>query len=294
MTTAAAAKLRSGAEPSLAAADFDYVAGLVKDLAAIEVGPDKRYLVEQRLAALARTEKVGSIPELVTRSRVDGSGRTAKLVVEAMTTNETSFFRDPAMYEYLRHEVIPELIERNRASRALRIWCGASSSGQEPYSVAILLREQFPEILDTWRVRIVATDISPAMVERTRAGRYGRIEVNRGLPAEYLVRHFTRDGLEWTVDERLRRLVEARELNLARPLAMAERFDLVLLRNVLIYFSVETKRAVFSRVRDVLAPGGLLFLGSSESTMQIDNTWVRRTYGNISCYQPGPTAREAS
>jgi chemotaxis protein methyltransferase CheR len=294
MSSAAAANLRPAAEPSLPAADLAYVAGLVKEHAAIEVGPDKRYLVEQRLTALARAEKVGSIPELLSRARREGPGRTAKLVVDAMTTNETSFFRDPTMFEYLRQEVVPELIERNRASRTLRIWSGASSSGQEPYSMAMLLRENFPEVVDTWRVRILATDISPTMVERTRAGRYGRIEVNRGLPADYLVRHFEREGLEWHIDERLRRLVEARELNLARPLPMAERFDLVLLRNVLIYFSVDTKREVFSRVRQVLAPGGMLFLGSAESTMQIDDTWVRRTYGNISCYQPGTTPREAS
>jgi chemotaxis protein methyltransferase CheR len=295
MSTTVATNLRSGAPDSatLPAADFSYVADLVLQHSAIEVGPEKRYLVEQRLAAVARVEKLDSIPLLLAQARRDG-GRTAKLVVDAMTTNETSFFRDPTVFEFLRAEILPELIERNRPTRQLRIWSGASSSGQEAYSLAMLLREHFPEVVDTWRVRILATDLSPTMVERTRAGRYGRIEVNRGLPANLLVKHFERDGLEWHIDGGLRRLVEARELNLARPLALAERFDLVLMRNVLIYFSVETKRAVLGRVRQVLAPGGSLFLGSSESTMQIDDSWVRRTYGNISCYQPdGGTAREA-
>jgi chemotaxis protein methyltransferase CheR len=268
----------------LPSTDFEYVASLVAQHTAIEIGPDKSYLVEQRLSAVARTEQVESIPELLARARTDATGRTAALVVDAMTTNETSFFRDPTMFEFLRAELLPGIIERNKATRSLRIWCGASSSGQEPYSIAMLLREHFPAILDSWQVRILATDYSPTMVARTRAGRYGRIEVNRGLPAPYLVKHFKRDGLEWQIDESLRRLVDVREMNLARPLALAERFDLVLLRNVLIYFSVSTKRDVLGRVRQCLAPDGVLFLGASESTLQIDDSWVRRTYGNISCY----------
>jgi chemotaxis protein methyltransferase CheR len=277
-------------ESTLASADFEYVASLVARHAAIEIGPDKHYLVEQRLSAAARQEQLDSIPELLHRARIDASGRLVALVVDAMTTNETSFFRDPTLFEFLRAELIPQLVERNRASRTLRIWCAASSSGQEPYSIAMLLREHFPDIVDTWKVRILASDYSPSMVARTRAGRFGRIEVNRGLPANYLVKHFRRDGLEWEIDESLRRLVEVREINLARPLPLAERFDLVLLRNVLIYFSIDTKREVLGRVRQFLAPGGALFLGSSESTMQIDDTWVRRAYGNISCYQPEESA----
>lgn len=290
----AAPNLGITTDRSLPAADFDYVAQLLQQHAAIEVGADKRYLVEQRLSAVARAEKIPSISQLVAQARRDHTGRMVKLIVDAMTTNETSFFRDPTLFEFLRAEILPEVIKRNASTRTLRIWCGASSSGQEPYSVAMTLAEHFPEIVSTWRVRILATDISPTMVTRTRDGRYGRIEVNRGLPANYLVKHFQRDDLEWQVEDKLRRLIEARELNLARPLPFSERFDLVLLRNVLIYFSVDTKRAVLGRVRQVLAPNGLLFLGSSESTMQIDDSWVRRTYGNISCYQPDTTAtREA-
>jgi chemotaxis protein methyltransferase CheR len=287
----ATADLGAAGAATLPAADFDYVTALVAQHAAIEIGPDKHYLVEQRLTEVARQEKIDTIPHLLTRTRADASGRLVGLVVDAMTTNETSFFRDPTMFELLRVELIPELLERNRASRSLRIWCGACSSGQEPYSLAMLLHEHFPQVVDTWRVRILATDISPSMVARTSAGRYGRVEVSRGLPAAYLVEHFERDGLEWQIDKRLRRMVDTRELNLARPLPLAERFDLVLLRNVLIYFSLDTKRAVLGRVRQCLAPGGALFLGSSESTMQVDDTWVRRAYGNISCYQPdGPAS----
>jgi chemotaxis protein methyltransferase CheR len=291
------ANLRATDEDTLPAADFAFVADLVQRHAAIEIGADKQYLITQRLAAVARAEQVESIPLLVSEARRDVNGRMAHLMVDAMTTNETSFFRDPALFEVLRTRTLPELIEANRHSRTLRIWSGACSSGQEPYSIAMLLREHFPGVLDSWRVRILATDVSPTMVERTRAGRYGRIEVNRGLPANLLVRHFERDGLDWQVKPGLRRIVEVRELNLARPFPLAERFDLILLRNVLIYFSLDTKRQVLGRIRQSLAPGGRLFLGSSESTMQVDDSWHREAHGTISCYhpanpdQPDPTLR---
>ena len=270
---------------SLPRADFDYVAELVQGQAAIEVGPDKQYLVEQRLSAVARKQELPSISVLISKARADASGRTAKLLVDAMTTNETSFFRDPTVFEFLRADILPELIERNRSTRSLRIWCGAASSGQEPYSIAMMLREYFPEITSTWNLRILATDLSPSMLERTKSGSYSRLEVNRGLPASDLVKYFARNGRDWRIDDGIRRSVETREVNLARPLPFGERFDLVLLRNVLIYFSVDTKRTVLERLRGAMAPGAYLFLGATESTMHVDDSWVRRAYGNVSCYQ---------
>jgi chemotaxis protein methyltransferase CheR len=158
----------------------------------------------------------------------------------------------------------------------------------------MLLREHFPE-LASWNVRLLATDISPTMLERTRQGRYSRIEVNRGLPAPLLVKYFTRQGLNWVANEQLRSSVQTREVNLSKPFPFAERFDLVLVRNVLIYFSPETKRAVLDRVGRTLAPGGHLFLGATESTIHIDDSWSRRSYGNVSCYQPlGARGQEAT
>jgi chemotaxis protein methyltransferase CheR len=280
-------------DSAMSQTDFDYVAALVKKHAAIELGPDKQYLVEQRLSSVIREQDLPSISELIGRTRRDATGRTTMLVVDAMTTNETSFFRDPTVYEFLRAEILPELVARNRSTRQLRIWCGASSSGQEPYSILMLLREHFPE-LASWNIQLLATDISPTMLERTRKGRYGRIEVNRGLPAPLLVKYFTREGLEWVVSEPLRNSVQTREINLSKPFPISDKFDLVLVRNVLIYFSLETKRAVLDRVRKVLVPGGYLFLGSTESTIHIDDSWSRRTYGNVSCYQPlGARSEEA-
>jgi chemotaxis protein methyltransferase CheR len=270
---------------TLSRTDYAYVTDLLEQHAAIDLGPDKQYLVEQRLSALARAEQLDSIAALLIRARADQTGRVVKLVVDAMTTNETSFFRDPTVYEFLRAELLPELIERNRTRRQLRLWCGACSSGQEPYSIAMMLREYFPDIANSWNVRILATDLSSTMLERTREGAYSRIEVNRGLPASYLVKYFTRRGRDWQISEDIRDSVEVREINLARPFPFSEQFDLVLLRNVLIYFSVDTKRLVLDRMRRALAPGGSLILGATESTMHIDNSWARRTYGNVSCYQ---------
>jgi chemotaxis protein methyltransferase CheR len=275
----------------LAAADFEYVTHLLRQHAAIEIGPDKRYLVEQRLSAVARQERLPTVAALLVQARRDATGRTVTAVVDAMTTNETSFFRDPAVFAFLRTDILPEMIERNRATRRLRIWCGASSSGQEPYSLAMLLSEHFPELADGWTVRLLATDLSATMLARTARGAYSRIEVNRGLPASYLADHFEHQGLDWQISAALRRAVATREVNLARPFPFTERFDLVLLRNVLIYFSVETKRTVLARIRGTLLPGGHLFLGASESTMHIDESWIRRTHGAVSCYQAGAPAR---
>jgi chemotaxis protein methyltransferase CheR len=283
--TAAVNSATAATTPSLTAVDFQFVTGLVRDKAAIEIGPDKEYLVEQRIGNLVRQESASSISDLVAGARRDPDGPLSHRIIDAMTTNETSFFRDPTVFEFLRAEIMPELIERNAASRRLRIWCAATASGQEPYSLAMLLREHFPEVAETWHVRILATDISPTMVTRTREGRYSRLEVNRGLPAALLVKYFQRDGLDWEISADLRRSVETREVNLARTLPFGEQFDLVMLRNVLIYFSVDTKRAVLDRIKGTLAPHGALFLGATESTMHIDDSWVRRSYGNSSCYQ---------
>jgi chemotaxis protein methyltransferase CheR len=283
-TGPAAGTVAAAAAPALSPADFQFVASLVREHAAIEIGPDKEYLVEQRIGGLVRQEGEESISSLVATARRETAGRLTALIVDAMTTNETSFYRDPTVFEFLRAEILPELIERNAATKRLRIWCAASSSGQEPYSIAMLIREHFPEVAQNWQVRILATDISSSMVARTAAGRYSRLEVNRGLPAALLVKYFQKEGLDWEISADVRRWVDARECNLARALPFTEQFDLVMLRNVLIYFSVDTKRAVLDRIKGVLAPHGALFLGATESTMHIDDSWVRRSYGNSSCY----------
>jgi chemotaxis protein methyltransferase CheR len=270
---------------SLTTTQFDYVCQLVRTESAIVLETGKEYLVESRLAPLARREGLRSVGELVQKMVSTPQAALRAEVVDALTTNETSFFRDVHPFNALRDTVLPELIAARRVARTLTIWCAATSSGQEPYSVAILLREHFPELRD-WNVRIVATDISPTMLDRTRQGRYSQLEVNRGLPAPMLVKHFTRDGMHWVVNEDLRRIVSAQFLNLAERWPVLPQFDLVLMRNVLIYFDVPTKQAILGKVRQHLRPDGLLLLGGAETTMNLDANFERIPHGRSTWHRP--------
>jgi chemotaxis protein methyltransferase CheR len=268
--------------------DFDYICDLVRREAAIVLEPGKEYLAENRLHPVARSQGLTSVEDLVRQLR-GGSGELRGLVVDALTTNETSFFRDVHPWEALRTELIPQLIERASARRTLTIWCAASSSGQEPYTMAMLLREHFAQELDGWVVRILATDISPTMIERARTGMYSQLEVNRGLPAPMLVRHFERAGMQWQLVPEIRSMVEYRLMNLDDPAGYARlpMFDLIFIRNVLIYFDVATKREILTRARDVLRPDGYLFLGSSETTLNVVEGFERVQSGKTICYRAG-------
>jgi chemotaxis protein methyltransferase CheR len=246
--------------------DFEYLRGVLHRQSAIALDADKEYLAQSRLQTLARREGIGSVTELMTRLRLDPGHSLLGKVVEAMTTNETSFFRDIRPFEALREALIPELIRRRAGRRCLRIWCAACSSGQEPYSVAMVLREHFPELL-SWKVEILASDLSTEMVDRARAGRYSQLEVNRGVPAALLLRYFRREGLHWQIDDTIRGMVEFRAINLVRPWPPMPAFDVVFMRNVLIYFDPESKKQVLNRVAEALAPDGFLILGGAETPM---------------------------
>ena len=259
---------------SLATTDFDYIRGIVRQRSAIVLEPGKEYLVESRLIPVAREAGDASISQLVQRMRSQPQGRITERVIEAMTTNETSFFRDHHPFEALRNRVLPELVKARQAERSLSVWCGASSSGQEPYTLAMVLQEGLAGHPD-WKTSLLATDISEEMLARTRAGRYSQLEVNRGLPVQMLVRHFDKVGTEWQVKPALRAMVATRAVNLAVPLPALGRFDVVFLRNVLIYFDTHTKRAVLGRVRQLLRPDGYLFLGGAETTLGIDDAFER-------------------
>lgn len=265
------------------AADFAYVSAFVREHSAIVLEPGKEYLVESRLMPIVREHKFASLSALVLALKQRSVPGLQGRVVEAMTTNETSFFRDATPFEALRLKVLPGLIARRQGERRLRVWCGAASSGQEPYSLAILLLEHFP-MLSSWDVRIVATDLSREILQKARSGRYTQLEVNRGLPAPLLVKYFERSGLDWTVREPVRRLVQFEEMNLVRPWLRLPPSDLVMLRNVLIYFDVPTKRDILAKVRQVLRPDGYLFLGSAETTMNIDASFERLQVEKASCY----------
>jgi chemotaxis protein methyltransferase CheR len=264
--------------------DFDYVRRLVYDGSAIVLEPTKTYLAETRLLQLARQEGLASVTELVARMRDSRKDILHRRVVEAMTTNETSFFRDVHPFEALKAEVVPKLIEARGDVRALNVWCAACSTGQEPYTIAMVLREHFP-VLSSWNVRILATDLSRDVLEKAREGRYGQLEVNRGLPVSLLVKYFTREGLHYRVNEDLRKLIDFRELNLAESWFPMPRMDLIFLRNVLIYFDVDTKRRILARARELLRPDASLFLGGAETTINLDDSFERVVMGKASCYR---------
>lgn len=266
--------------------DLDFVATVVRDRAAIVLDRSKGYLIESRLQTLARSRGEGSVDELIRQLRRAPVGPLRDEVVEAMTTNETSFFRDGHPFIALQNQILPDLLVARGRERTLNIWCGAASSGQEPYTIAMLAQDLIGAD-SGWRVRLLATDIDTQMLERTRSGVYNQFEVNRGLPAPLLVRYFARTGMQYQVDPRLRAMVETKYLNLAEPLPPMPAMDIVFMRNVLIYFDVVTKRKILRAIREVIKPDGYLFLGGAETTMNIDDSWRRQMIGRAVVYRPG-------
>ncbi len=271
---------------TLPADDFSYLSQLMHERAAIVLEPGKEYLALSRLDPVAREMGVGSVAALVEVLRgEESSSALHDQVIDALTTNETTFFRDFNPFESMRSDVLPELIERKQRTRTLAIWSAGCSSGQEPYSIAMAIREYFPELL-TWQLSILGTDISGSVLDRARRGRYGQLEVNRGLPANLLVRHFTRAGMEWEIEEPIRRMVRFQRHNLVDAWPAMPPFDLVFMRNVMIYFDVETKREVLGRMRGQLAPHGFLLLGASETTFNISDDYDRHLVGRTAWYRP--------
>jgi chemotaxis protein methyltransferase CheR len=268
-------------------AEFDYVRDLVRTRSAIVLEPGKEYLVESRLAPLARAEGFDSIARLVDELRRPGAARLTTQVVEAMTTNETSFFRDVHPFDALRQHVLPDLIKRRSAERTLQIWSAACSSGQEAYSIIITMLEHFPE-LKSWNVRILGTDLSTEILDRAKEGRFAQIEANRGLPSKMLVKYFEHQGAGWQVKPELRRMVEWKPMNLVEPWVGLPRMDIVFLRNVLIYFDVPTKRDILERMRGVMRPDAYLFLGAAETTMNIHERYERIPFERAACYRALP------
>lgn len=270
---------------TISANDFSFVAELMRREAAIVLENGKEYLVETRLAPLVREAGLASIIELVDRVRKNTADVLKQKIVEALTTNETSFFRDFEPFQVLRNNIIPNLMERRSALKRLSIWCAAASTGQEPYSIMMLLKEHFPG-LNAWQVNLFATDICSAVLEKARKGVYTQAEVNRGLPATMLVKYFKKCGNHWEICHQIKNQIQFTELNLVKPWpSTMGPFDLVLIRNVLIYFDVEVKRQVLANVRKVLLPDGYILLGSSETTLNIDENLVRAPFERGSCYE---------
>jgi chemotaxis protein methyltransferase CheR len=270
---------------TVATADFDYIAALVRRRSAIVIEPGKEYLVESRLLPLARRSGVETVADLVARLQSREDDDLHHDVVDAMTTNETSWFRDRHPFDALATHVVPMLLRSRGRHRRIDVWSAGCSSGQEPYSIAMILHNQM-SLHPGWTVRVLGTDLSREMLDRARAGRYGQLEVNRGLPATMLVSHFDRVGVEWVVKNYLRQLVRFDMVNLAKPLpSWVPFFDVVFMRNVLIYFDVETKREVLERVRRVLRPDGCLFLGGAETALNVHDSFEPVQLDRATCYR---------
>lgn len=272
------------AEP-LDTASFEFVRKLVLDRSSIALEATKSYLVESRLAPVARQHGLGSTRELIAALQRAANGPLHDLVVDAMTTNETSFFRDVHPFDALRTQLLPELLPKRAPRKTLNVWSAACSSGQEPYSVAILLREHFPQ-LSAWTVKIHATDLSREMLRKAAKGEYNQLEVNRGLPANCLVKYFERDGLRWTIKRELRDTVTFAQLNLTDSWSQLPQMDVIFMRNVLIYFTAETKRQILAKVHRQLAPDGALFLGGAETTLGLNERFQRISHGKTTIYRP--------
>ncbi|MFP5229931.1 MAG: CheR family methyltransferase [Acidobacteriota bacterium] len=247
----------------------------------IVVQDDKEYLFKGRLAPVVKQLGLNSINELCSVLQKPGQSDVAQMVGEAMTTNETYFFREPLHYEAIKKHLLPRLIAERPVHRRMSFWSAASSTGQEAYSLAMLLLEQ--ELQD-WTVHILGTDISNKVIERARKGLYQQIEVNRGLPAPMLVRHFHRTGMDWQLSEAVRRMVHFRNLDLRQEMRTIGPFDLVFCRNVMIYFDAETKRKMLQDLHSTLFRGGWLLLGGAETPVEYDPWFERCSIGGATVY----------
>jgi chemotaxis protein methyltransferase CheR len=266
---------------TISAPSFAFVSDLVRRETAMVYDPGKEYLVEARLLPLAREAGCADVDAYVVRLRTDLAEQAKAL--DALTINETSWFRDNAPYQAFTETMLPAMIAARAHVRHLSIWSAACSSGQEAYSLAMLLDQHLPS---GWTAQILATDVSAKMLARVEAGRYSQVEMNRGLPATSLVTYFTRAGSEWEVSDDLKKMVRTQHLNLSTAFPLLPTFDIVFLRNVLIYFDLEMKRDILRRVHQVVAADGFMLLGSSETTLDMDDHWGREAHGRVQIHRP--------
>ncbi len=264
---------------------YRFFADLVQKYSGIVLKEEKTYLIESRLRELARALNYRDVDQLYQVASKRLTPQLRDEIIEAMTTNETYFFRDQHPFEALRKEVIPELKKLRAKEKELRFWSAAASTGQEAYSIAMLIHEYFPDLL-SWRIQILATDISQEALKKAQKGAYSQIEVNRGLPVTFLVKYFKQNGAKWVVQEKIRKMIQFRKLNLVDPLPPTlGKFDVVFCRYVLIYFSPEVKAKVLKNISRVMKPKGYLFLGATESPQGLPPGFKRKMIGRTICYQ---------
>ncbi len=251
--------------------DYEYLRKVLKDHSGLDLSADKQYLIESRLLPLARKSGLSGIPDLVVKMK-SGSSAHVTQVVEAMTTNETFFFRDKVPFDHFRDTIMPDVLKARAARKSVRIWCAAGSTGQEPYSLAMCLKEM-GAALAGWRVEIIATDLSQEVLEKSKAGIYSQFEVQRGLPIQLLVKHFKQSGEFWQINPELRAMVQHRQLNLLHDFSQLGAFDVIFCRNVLIYFDQDTKINIFNRLARLMEGDGFLVLGAAETVVGLTDTF---------------------
>jgi chemotaxis protein methyltransferase CheR len=252
-------------------ADYEYLRKILKDRSGLILSADKRYLVESRLIPLARRAAVGGITELVQKMRA-GAEPLIVSVVEAMTTNETFFFRDKVPFDHFSQTMMPALLAARSNRRQLRIWCAACSTGQEPYSLAMILKEMGAAV-GGWRFEIIATDLSQEVLEKSKAGIFSQFEVQRGLPIQLLVKYFAQTNELWQISPEIRSMVQFKQLNLLQDFSHLGTFDVIFCRNVLIYFDMEAKVDVLDRLAKLIEPDGFLALGAAETVVGVTNSF---------------------
>jgi len=257
--------------PPVTPPDYEYLRKLLKDRSGLDLSADKQYLIESRLLPLSRKAGMASISELVQKMK-SGSADITTQVVEAMTTNETFFFRDKVPFDHFRDSIMPEILQARASRKTLRIWCAAGSTGQEPYSLAMCLKEM-GAALSGWRVEILATDLSQEVLEKSKAGIYSQFEVQRGLPIQMLVKYFKQTGELWQINADIRAMVQHRQLNLLHDFSQLGVFDVIFCRNVLIYFDQDTKINIFNRLAKATEPDGFLVLGAAETVVGLTDVF---------------------
>ncbi len=266
--------------------DYDFLRKCLKQRSGLVLSADKQYLVESRLLPVARKAGLGSLGELVATLKRGNAEALMIAVVEAMMTNESFFFRDKTPFENFRSVVMPALIAARQNSRTIRIWCAAAAAGQEPYSLAMALKELGRKI-EGWRIDLIATDLSNDVLEKARQGIYSQFEVQRGLPIQLLIKYFSQVGDVWQIAPEIRAMVKYRQFNLLSDFYHLGAFDLIFCRNVLIYFDQETKIGVLNRLREVIAGDGYLVLGAAETVVGLTDRF--RTVADLrGLYVPSP------
>jgi chemotaxis protein methyltransferase CheR len=264
--------------------DFDYLRQLVYHHSAVVLSADKTYLADLHLQPIVKSTGFASISDLVSYLRAQPFSSLHLQTIEALVTNETSFFRDVHPFEALKQFILPELQKKRAVERSLNIWCAACSNGQEPYSIAMLIHEYFPT-LSNWSMRLIASDFSNKVLTRARKGSYNQFEINRGLSQTLRDKYFQKLDGEWQIKDKILQMVEFYQINLMQSWSSLPQLDIIFLRNVLIYFDIATKKTLLKKVRQQLRPDGYLFLGSGETTINLDESFERVQFGKTICYR---------